>query len=65
MPIPVAARFNPLNAELNPICQLLALLGAHHIFHIRRIRVKACVCGRTLAEIVGSNPAGGIYVSLL
>jgi hypothetical protein len=23
--------FNHLNAELNPICHLLALLGAHHI----------------------------------
>jgi transposase len=22
---------NPLNSELNPICHLLALLGAHHI----------------------------------
>jgi len=32
--------FNPLNAELNPICPLLALLGAHHILHVRRIRVK-------------------------
>jgi len=32
--------FNPLNAELNPICHLLALLGAHHILHINRIRVK-------------------------
>ena len=32
--------FNPLNAELNPICHLLALLGAHHILHIGRIRVK-------------------------
>ena len=31
---------NPLNAELNPICQLLALLGAHHILHVSRIRVK-------------------------
>jgi len=29
-----------LNAELNPIYHLLALLGAHHIFHISRIRVK-------------------------
>ena len=28
---------NHLNAELNPICHLLALLGAHHIFHINRI----------------------------
>ena len=31
---------NPLHAELNPICHLLALLGAHHILHISRIRVK-------------------------
>jgi hypothetical protein len=31
---------NPLNAELNPICHLLALLGAHHILHVSRIRVK-------------------------
>jgi len=32
--------FNPLNAELNPICHLLALLGAHHILHVSRLRVK-------------------------
>ena len=32
--------FNLLNAELNPICHLLALLGAHHILHVSRIRVK-------------------------
>jgi hypothetical protein len=31
---------NPLNAELNSICHLLALLGAHHILHISRIGVK-------------------------
>ena len=31
---------NPLNAELNPICLLLALLGAHLILHVSRIRVK-------------------------
>jgi hypothetical protein len=30
---------NPLSAELNPICHLLALL-AHNIFHISGIRVK-------------------------
>jgi len=30
---------NPLNAELNPICHLLALL-AHPVLHISRIRVK-------------------------
>jgi len=34
------ATFNPLNAELNPICHLLALLGAHHILHVSGIRVK-------------------------
>jgi hypothetical protein len=34
--------FNPLNAELNPICHLLALLGAHHIFHVSVLRVNAC-----------------------
>jgi len=31
---------NPLNAKLNPICHLLALLEAHHILHVSRIRVK-------------------------
>ena len=30
---------NPLNAELNPICHLLALL-AHHIFHVSGLRVN-------------------------
>ena len=30
--------FNNLNADLNPICHLLALLGAHHILHVSRIR---------------------------
>jgi hypothetical protein len=35
---------NPLNAELNPICHFLGLLGAHHILHVSRIRVKQCYC---------------------
>jgi hypothetical protein len=35
--------FNPLNAELNPICHLLALLGAHHILHVSRVRVKPTI----------------------
>ena len=29
-----------LSVKLNPICHLLILLGAHHILHISRIRVK-------------------------
>jgi hypothetical protein len=32
-----------LNAELNQICLLLALLGAHFILHVSRIRVKGYV----------------------
>ena len=32
--------FNPLHPELNPICYLLALLGAHHFLHVSRIRIK-------------------------
>jgi len=31
---------NPLNAELNPMCHLLVLLGAHPVLHISRIRVN-------------------------
>ena len=34
------AVINASNAELNPICHLLALLAAHHILHISRIRVN-------------------------
>ena len=33
-------QINPLNPELNPICYLLALLGAQHFLHVSRIRVK-------------------------
>ena len=32
--------FNPLKPELNSICYLLALLGAHHFLYVSRIRVK-------------------------
>ena len=31
---------NPLNAELNPIRHLLALVGARHIVDVSRIRVN-------------------------
>jgi hypothetical protein len=31
----------PVPKRLNPICYLLALLGARHILHVSRIRVKA------------------------
>jgi hypothetical protein len=32
--------FNTLNAALNPVYQLLVLLGAHDILHVSRIRVN-------------------------
>ena len=33
-------KINSLNAELIPICHLLALLGAHTLLHFSRIRVN-------------------------
>jgi len=42
---------HPLNTELNPICHLLALLGAHHILHVSRIRVNVSIlCALQLAR---------------
>jgi len=38
---------NPLNAELNFICHLLTLLGAHHILYVSRIRFKTAFCQAT------------------
>jgi hypothetical protein len=44
-------RVNPLNAELNPICCLLALLGAHHFLHVSRIRVKSLTLRLLMSHI--------------
>jgi hypothetical protein len=38
--IPTLYCINPLNTELNPICHLMALLGAHPVLHVSRIRVN-------------------------
>jgi hypothetical protein len=38
--VQIAGLFNPLSAKLNPICHLLALLGAHPILYIGGVRVK-------------------------
>jgi len=46
--------FNPLNPELNPICYLLALLGAHHLLHVSRIRVKSLTLRRLMSYIYGA-----------
>ena len=45
---------NPLNPELNPICYLLALLGAHHFFHVSRTRVKLLTFRRLMSYIYGA-----------
>jgi len=44
-------RINPLNAELNPICCLLALLGAHQFLHVSRIRVKSLTLRLLMSHI--------------
>ena len=41
VPLLGANVFNPLNAELKPICYLLVLLGVHGFLHVSRIRVKS------------------------
>jgi len=46
--------FNPLKPELNPICYLLALLGAHHFLHISKIRVKLLTFRRLMSHIYGA-----------
>ena len=47
-------RLNTLNPELNPICYLLALLGAHHFLHVSRIRVKLLTFKRLMSYIYGA-----------
>jgi hypothetical protein len=42
---------NPLNTELNSICYFLALLGAHHILHISRVKVKHV----SISRVKGAN----------
>ena len=46
-------RFNPLNPELNPICYLLALLGAHHFLHVSGVWVKSLTLRRLMSCIYG------------
>jgi hypothetical protein len=51
-PLRADCKINPLNAELNPICHFLALLGAHHILHVSRIRVKDFIRLRHVRDII-------------
>jgi len=45
---------NPLNPEFNPICYLLALLGAHYFLHVSRIRVKSLTFRLLMSYIYGA-----------
>ena len=48
--------FNPLKPELNPICYLLALLGAHHFLDVSRIRVKLLTFRLLMSYIYMEHP---------
>jgi len=50
----ISFHFNPLNPELNPICYLLALLGAHHFLHVSRIMVKLLTFRLLMSYIYGA-----------
>jgi len=52
--VDVEMDFNPLNPKLNPICYLLALLGAHHFLHVSRIRVKLLTFRLLMSYIYGA-----------
>ena len=45
---------NPLTPELNPVCCLLALLGAHHFLHVSRIKVKSLTLRLLMSYIYGA-----------
>jgi len=51
-----ATCFNPLKPELNPICYLLALFGAHHFLHVSRIGVKLLTLRRLMSYIYMEHP---------
>jgi len=40
-----------LNAELNPICHLLALLGTRHILHVSGLRVNHLASSNYLSQV--------------
>jgi len=60
--------FNPLNAKLNLICHLLALLGAQHIFHVSGLRVNGYYfvnCAMSLAEFILGVKQHNVMVRIL
>ena len=55
---------NPSNAELNPIRHLLALVGARHIVHVSRIRVKGEAYAVLMGKPEGTQRLGRVNHSL-
>jgi hypothetical protein len=53
------ASFNPLNADLNPICHLLALLEGATIVHVSGLRVKCLNCRFMSSGVAGCFGARG------
>ena len=51
---------NTVNAELNPICQLLVLLRAQHILHVRRVRFNVLLMFKWLGKSVRINKPGTV-----
>ena len=56
--------FNPLNAELNPICHLLALLGAHYIFHVSVLGVNILLPSTPMSSRSSCFPTKTLYALL-
>jgi len=50
---------NTFNAELNPFCHLPALLRAHYILHVSRIRVKQTAIKWVLKSTFWKGGGGG------
>jgi len=48
----VVVNINPLIAELNPICHLLALFGAHHILHVSRINCSSLLISEDYMSVI-------------
>jgi hypothetical protein len=48
--IRITRSFNPSNGQLNPICHVLELLGAHHILHVSKTGVNE---NRNVGECMG------------
>ena len=72
---------NPLNAKLNIICHLLALLEARHIFHVSGLRINvihmciiafcihfstiACCPYLTCSSVCNYSLHSGLFLSVL